>query len=114
MAASLGIPMAGAARRTRVLRSAPDQMPWELWQREPPPELGDFVAGLWAGVSAHAFACHRTLPNGELVLMLHLGPGQQLVERNGAPCDELRPGPPLPGLPRSRDDDPSRLPGRPR
>jgi AraC-like DNA-binding protein len=77
------------AARTRVLRSAPDESPWELWQREPHPALAGLVAGVWLGSSAHAHARHRMLPNGELMLMLHLGPGQRLLERGGAPCDEV-------------------------
>jgi AraC-like DNA-binding protein len=77
------------AIRTRLLRSAPDEAPWELWQRDPHPALAGLVAGLWVGSSAHAHARHRTLPNGELMLMLHLGPGQRLLERGGAACDEV-------------------------
>ncbi|MDX1650482.1 MAG: helix-turn-helix domain-containing protein, partial [Myxococcota bacterium] len=38
--------------------------------------------------SPQAAARHRTLPNGEVLLMLHLGPTQRLAERDGAPCDE--------------------------
>jgi AraC-like DNA-binding protein len=81
---------AGATSRTHVARGGCDEAPWELWQRRPPGGLAGLVPGLWAGSSPNAFARHRTLPNGELTLMLHLGPPQRLVERDGAPCDELR------------------------
>jgi AraC-like DNA-binding protein len=47
------------------------------------------VAGLWAGVSARPVARHRTLPNGELSLMFHLGPAQRLLELGGRPCQSL-------------------------
>jgi AraC-like DNA-binding protein len=82
------------ASRTRFLRSPPDSpSPWELWQRDPHPALRGLVAGLWMGVSSEAHARHRLLPNGELMLMIHLGPGQRLLERAGAACDEsLRDG----------------------
>jgi AraC-like DNA-binding protein len=75
-----------AAARTRVLRSAEGEPAWELWQRTPPAALAGLVAGLWAGSSPHAHARHRTLPNGELMLMLHLGPTQRLLEVGGRAC----------------------------
>jgi AraC-like DNA-binding protein len=75
--------------RTRVLRAPPDETPWELWQRTPPASMAGLVAGLWAGSSPEAFARHRTLPNGELTLMFHLGPIQRLVEVDGRPCDTV-------------------------
>ena len=74
--------------RTRFARGGPPDAPWELWERTPPRALAGFVAGLWAGTSSSPVARHRTLPNGELVLMLHLGPAQRLVEREGSACDE--------------------------
>jgi AraC-like DNA-binding protein len=76
-----------AAARTQVLRG-PESQPWELWRRTPLPALRGMVAGLWAGRSIEPGARHRLLPNGELWLMFHLGPGQRLVERDGAPCAE--------------------------
>jgi AraC-like DNA-binding protein len=72
--------------RTRVLRGFDGEQPWELWQRTPPAPMSGLVAGIWAGTSPHAFEGHRTLPNGELMLMLHLGPTQRLVELDGQPC----------------------------
>jgi AraC-like DNA-binding protein len=93
VAASLAHLETRVAARTRVLRSAPDEPPWELWQRDPHPALAGLVAGLWVGRSAGAHARHRLLPNGELMLMLHLGPGQRLRERGGEACDDpLREG----------------------
>lgn len=80
-----GRPTPGALR-TRVLRSGPDEPPWELWRRTPPEPLAGLVAGLWAGSSPAAATRHRTLPNGELLLMFHLGPAQRLLERDGRPC----------------------------
>lgn len=89
MAALPALPADPAHARTRVLRSPPDALPpWEWWQRTPPAALAGLVAGLWAGVSPEASARHRTLPNGELMLLVHLGPVQRLTERDGAPCDE--------------------------
>jgi AraC-like DNA-binding protein len=86
MAVSLSLAPSQAAERTRVECSGPDEMPWEFWQRTPPPSMAGLVAGLWAGSSPKAATRHRTLPNAELMLMLHLGPGQQLVEVEGRPC----------------------------
>jgi len=81
-----------AAVRTRVLRG-PREHPWELWRRMPLPVMRGLVAGLWAGRSVQPGARHRLLPNGELWLMVHLGPGQRMVECDGAPRDEgLRTG----------------------
>lgn len=85
--------------RTRVLRSAPgDTEPWELWERPPAASMRGLVAGLWAGSSARPDARHRTLPNGELVLMFHLGPTQRLRELDGRPCRSLLGGSFLSGL----------------
>jgi len=76
-----------AAARTRLLRG-PEASPWELWRRTPLPVLSGLVEGLWAGRSIEPGSRHRLLPNGELWLMFHLGPGQRLVECDGAPRDE--------------------------
>ena len=85
--------------RTRVLRSAPgDTAPWELWERPPPPSMRGLVAGLWAGSSARPVARHRTLPNGELSLMFHLGPTQRLLELDGRPYQSVLGGSFLSGL----------------
>lgn len=86
-----------ARSRTRVLRGGPEA-PWELWQRRPHRALAGLVAALWAGTSVEAHARHRTLPNGQLVLMIHLGAPQRLLERDGAPCDERLPTGFLAGL----------------
>jgi AraC-like DNA-binding protein len=51
--------------------------------------LAAFVAGLWAGISPGAFSRHRTLPNGELTLMFHLGPAQRLTEVDGRSCNSV-------------------------
>lgn len=88
----------GAAARTRVLRSGPGELPWEMWQRTPPAPLAGLVLELWAGVSPRPLTRHRTMPNGELMLMLHLGSGQRLVEREGAVCDEVLSGSFVAGL----------------
>lgn len=77
------------AARTRVLRGATDGEPWELWQREPHALLRPMVFGLWAGLTTRAGACHRVLPNGEVMLMMHVGPTQRIVERDGAPAHDL-------------------------
>jgi AraC-like DNA-binding protein len=69
--------------RTRVMRSGPDESAWELWEREPLPALRGIVRGLWAGGAADAMARHRVLPNGEVSLMLHVGPAQRAVESDG-------------------------------
>jgi AraC-like DNA-binding protein len=76
--------------RTRLLRAVEGarEGDWELWVREPALPLAGLVAGLWAGAVEMPGARHRTLPNGELMLMFHLGPAQRAVERDGAPCDE--------------------------
>lgn len=83
---------ATAGARTRVTRSDPDAPPaerWEMWQRTPPPGLQGLIAGLWAGDADQAVARHQMLPNGELMLMFHLGPTQRLTELGGRACDEL-------------------------
>lgn len=73
--------------RTRVMRSAPcDPDAWELWERTPSEPLRGLVRSLWAGSSPRAGARHRTLPNGELTLMLHLGAGQELRELGARDC----------------------------
>jgi AraC-like DNA-binding protein len=73
--------------RTRVLRSAPgDAETWELWERRPAESLRGLVAGLWAGSSPRPRTRHRALPNGELLLMFHLGPAQRLLELDGGAC----------------------------
>jgi len=86
MSVSAGIVSWEAAARTSVLCGGQNELPWELWQRIPPAQMTGLVAGLWAGSSPHAFARHRTLPNGELMLMFHLGPAQRLIELDGRPC----------------------------
>lgn len=89
--ASLALGRLASQPRTRVLRAAAGapEGDWELWVREPARPLARFVAGLWAGAVEKPGARHRTLPNGELLLMLHLGPPQRLVEHSGAACDEV-------------------------
>src|SRR5262245_29474092 len=85
--------------RTRLLRSAPgDAEPWELWERAPSAAMRGLVAGLWAGRSARRVARHRTLPNGELLLMFHLGPTQRLLELDGRPSESVLGGSFLSGL----------------
>lgn len=74
--------------RTRVLRGESDGAPWELWQRRPAPAHAGRVLGLWAGLSPAPLARHRVLPNGEITLMFHVGPGQRLAERDGHAWDE--------------------------
>ena len=98
VSAHLPLPSRSDAR-TLVLRSAPgDAQPWELWERPPPASLRGLVAGLWAGSSARAVARHRTMPNGELTLMFHLGPTQRLLELDGRPCRTVLGGSFLSGL----------------
>lgn len=99
-AASAFVPVPSRSdARTRVLRSAPGHAdPWELWERTPASPMRSLVAGLWAGDSARADARHRALPNGELVLMFHLGPTQRLCELDGSPCESLLGGSFLSGL----------------
>lgn len=82
-------PIARVARdgRTVVFRSGPGEPRWELWRRAPHPALGDLVAGLWAGAVEDSGARHRVLPNGELLLMFHLGPPQRAVETDGQRAD---------------------------
>src|SRR5262245_35103079 len=75
--------------RTRVTRSGPDESAWELWQREPLPALRGILRGLWAGGVASGMARHRVLPNGEVSLMLHVGPAQRAVESDGQPVRQL-------------------------
>jgi AraC-like DNA-binding protein len=69
--------------RTTVLRSRPGESAWELWRRRPHPALREIVRGLWAGGNAAANARHRVLPNGEVTLMVHVGPAQRAVESDG-------------------------------
>lgn len=75
--------------RTRVFKGASESGPWELWQRAPHPQLRHFTHGLWAGMTSRPGARHRVLPNGEVMLMLHVGPTQRLTERDGSPSDRL-------------------------
>ncbi len=75
--------------RTVVIRSAADEPRWELWRRTPHPALREIVAGLWAGGIEEAGARHRVLPNGELLLMFHLGPPQRAIETAGRRSDAL-------------------------
>jgi AraC-like DNA-binding protein len=91
MVASLALGRCPARARTRALRAAEGapEGDWELWVREPAPPLAGLVAGLWAGGAEKAGARHRSLPNGELLLMFHLGPPQRAIERDGAPCDDV-------------------------
>jgi AraC-like DNA-binding protein len=74
-AAAPPAPGSGDAR-TRVLRQGPGELAWELWLREPLPALAPYLIGLWAGDADAATASHRTLPDGELMLMFNLGPPQ--------------------------------------
>jgi len=86
-AADMGLPLTPATLecpRTRVLRGETGEHPWELWLREPAPQLRGLVQGLWAGIEPERAARHRTLPNGEVAWMLHLGPPQRLTESRGA------------------------------
>lgn len=73
----------------RVLRGEAEGVRWELWLREPPAELRGLVAGLWAGDADSPTACHRALPNGELWLMVNLGPAQRVVDPNGSGAAEV-------------------------
>ncbi len=82
-------PLPTALERTSLLRSAPGEPAWELWRRTPPPQLAGLVIELWAGATAEAFARHRVLPNGELMLMLHVGPPQRVIEADGRTCSDL-------------------------
>src|SRR5262245_33773029 len=82
-------PMQLRDARTRVTRSGPDQSAWELWQREPLPALRGILRGLWAGGAASGMARHRVLPNGEVSLMLHVGPAQRAVESDGQPVTRV-------------------------
>jgi AraC-like DNA-binding protein len=86
VATSASVALSETGPRTRVLRGGPGEPAWELWERTPPAPLAGFVAGLWAGTSSGEIARHRTLPNGELMLMFHLGPSQRLLELGGRPC----------------------------
>jgi AraC-like DNA-binding protein len=84
--AHLSLPPDSRAR-TRVQRNSPDDdEPWELWERRPLVSMRGAVSGLWAGSSTRPTARHRTLPNGELTLMFHLGPTQRLLELDGRFC----------------------------
>ena len=69
--------------RTTMLRSRPGESAWELWRRQPHPALREIVRGLWAGGTAAPCARHRVLPNGELTLMIHVGPAQRAIESDG-------------------------------
>jgi AraC-like DNA-binding protein len=69
------------------MRSAPGGPSWELWRREPHPALRAVVAGLWAGGGEPAGSRHRVLPNGELMMMFHVGPPQRAVESDGRPSE---------------------------
>jgi AraC-like DNA-binding protein len=75
--------------RTRVLRSRPHEPAWELWTRSPHPGLRHAVKGLWAGGMAEGSARHRTLPNAEALLMLHVGPAQRAIESSGQAVSQL-------------------------
>ncbi len=70
--------------RTRVVREPPGESAWEMWVRTPPSALAGYVASLWAGDADAPYACHRVLPNGELMLMFNLGPPQRVVEGGGS------------------------------
>ena len=85
MASLAALPAQDTRALRRILRG-PEDPPWELWQRMPPAALAGSVAGLWAGHSTEESSRHRTLPNGELTLMFHLGPTQRLLELDGRPC----------------------------
>lgn len=79
--------------RTTRLRAALDEPAWELWRRTPHAALREVATELWAGAISAAFARHRTLPNGEVCLMLHVGPAQRAVERDGQEvAQRLAPG----------------------
>jgi AraC-like DNA-binding protein len=69
--------------RTRVLRQGPGEAAWELWLREPLPALAPFLVGLWAGDADAPTASHRTLPDGELMLMFNLGHPQLVRHADG-------------------------------
>ncbi len=64
-------------------------LPWELWRRSPLPELCGSIIELWAGVAAQVGERHRTLPNGEVMLMLHLSAPQRLTECGGGVATSL-------------------------
>jgi len=64
-------------------------MPWEMWSRQPVPELEGYVAHLWAGDADASYACHRLLPNGELMVMFNLRTPQRVVEGGGSACGQL-------------------------
>jgi AraC-like DNA-binding protein len=66
--------------RTQVYRGTPNGMAWELWLRTPLPEHRGLVAGLWAGDADTLESRHRLIPDGELWLMLNLGPPQRVVD----------------------------------
>jgi AraC-like DNA-binding protein len=80
----------GAARRvserTRLLRGPAEGPSWELWERTPPAAFAGLVAGFFAGASELGVSRHRLLPNGELLFMFDLGPGQRLTELGGRAC----------------------------
>lgn len=88
-ASPISAPGPDPSRRTRYACSGPGEPWWEWWERAPSPPLAGLVAGFWAGDAEEAVARHRTLPNGELMLLFHLGPGQRLTECDGAACDAL-------------------------
>lgn len=91
---------AQSSQRTRVMRGRgqKEDLPWEMWRRAPLPELRGLVLGLWAGLTGRALAKHRVLPNGEVMLMFHLGPAQRLTEQDGAASDVLLHGGFIAGL----------------
>jgi AraC-like DNA-binding protein len=73
---------------TRMMCGDVDGAPWELWRRTPHPALLGDVLGLWAGMVSSAGG-HRVLPNGEVMLMFHLGVPQRLTEKGGQTTEEL-------------------------
>jgi AraC-like DNA-binding protein len=60
-----------------------------MWVRTPPPALADHVLSLWGGDAEAPYACHRMLPNGEVMVMFNLGPPQRVVTGGGAACGEI-------------------------
>jgi AraC-like DNA-binding protein len=84
--------------RTRVYRSGPEGVTWELWLRTPLPEHTGLVAGLWAGDADTLESRHRLIPDGELWLMFNLGPPQRVVEVDGAGTGPVYRGAMIAGL----------------
>jgi AraC-like DNA-binding protein len=84
--------------RTRVLRSGPETVAWELWLRTALPEHVGLVAGLWAGDADTGESRHRLIPDGELWLMFNLGPPQRVVAVDGTGTGAIHRGAMIAGL----------------